>query len=809
MRFWLFFCNSMRLIARFLFYVFSSAIAIAGLSLASVLAALYFFSSQLPDHNSLKNYYPDLTSRVYLQDGTKLCDYADEKRYFIPIDRIPNKLINAFIAVEDKNFFSHIGVDFRSIARSVITNLKNIRKKKRPQGASTITQQVARIFLIKTNEVSYIRKIKEAILSFRIENALSKKQILELYLNQIYMGMGTYGVATAAKTYFDKTLDELTIAECSYLASLAKGANNYHPVKHKEKALTRRNWAIGRQLEDGYISPAEAEAAKKEDLKLAEHKINSVHAEYFAEEIRKDLINKFPNESLNKKGLIIRCTLNPNLQNCAYNVLRKHLEELDRKFGWRGPLAKIDIKYKSDAEIIKTLKEIKKPKGAEEFQLTVVLSIKNNIPRVLTEKGVHGTFEKSDFIWTQKKLSPGDAVLSYEQYNKIFSLKQLPDVQGAIIVIEVNSGRILAMQGGYSFFESEFNRAVTAERQCGSVIKPFVYLTALDNGFSPNSIIDASPIEIDLGEKNGIWKPKNFGNAILDRTTMRLALERSINTATVRIAQEVGIDKIAKTVELFGIFEHMPHLFSYVLGAGETTLLKLTSAYAMLANGGKRINPTMIDYIQDRYGNLVFNADTRTVDNSVNYDEDLPPVLIDDREPIMNERSIYQITSLLNTTSPRHGNFGSLSQDFSFSCKTGTSNKSRDIWCIGYSPDIAVGVFVGFDDHSKSLGERAQGATIARPILADFMSRAQKYLHPKPFKIPNGIHLRKIDLETGDPVTKNTRISITEAFKDEDDENSRLDIINPEKTISYSDEPEENETNSDDSSDSSALIGLY
>ena len=798
----------MRSVLRFLLYIFLSAIAVVGFGISLVLLVLYFFSAELPNHNSLKEYYPDLTSRVYLQDGSKLCEYADERRYFIPIERIPDKLINAFVAVEDKNFFNHLGIDPRSIVRSAITNLKNIRSGKRPHGGSTITQQVARIFLIKTNEVSYLRKLKEAILSFRIENTLSKKQILELYLNQIYLGLGSYGVATAAKVYFDKTVNELTIAECSYLASLAKGASNYHPVRHKEKALTRRNWAIGRQLEDGYISQAEADQAIKEDLKIVEHKKTDLHAEYFAEEIRKELMNKYPSESLNKKGLIVRCTLNPNLQECAYNSLRKCLENLDRGFGWRGPIAKIKIFGKNRDEIIDELKEIPHPKGAENLKKSVVLSLKNETPKILTEDGHSGAIEKSDFLWTDKRLSIGDVVLSWEHNNKTFSLKQLPEVQGALIVVDVNSGRVLAMQGGYSFYESEFNRAVTAERQCGSVIKPFVYLTALDNGFAPNSIIDASPIEIDLGEKIGIWKPKNFGNKILDKTTLRLALVRSINTATVRIAQEVGIPKIARTAENFGIFEHMPRFFSYVLGAGETTLLKITTAYAMLANGGKRIQPTMIDYIQDCYGNVIFNADTRKVDNSIGFDAEFPPQLSDTREQIMNERSIYQVTSLL---SRNPADFGGLS----FSFKTGTSNKSRDTWCIGYTPDIAVGVFIGFDDHSKSLGEKAQGATIALPVLKEFMSQAAKYLKPKPFRIPSGIHMRQIDMLTGESTTKDSQNIITEAFKDEDDEeDGHRNILSKqtenENTTNESDpEDEEGDSSRMERDMASTLLGIY
>ena len=700
----------------------------------------------------------------------------------------------------------------RSIARSLIVNLKNIKTNKRPKGGSTITQQVARIFLIKTNEISYIRKLKEAILSFRIENTLTKKQILELYLNQIYMGLGTYGVATAAKVYFNKTVNELTIAECSYLASLAKGANNYHPIKHKEKALTRRNWAIGRQLEDGYITEKEAEQALKEELYMVPPEQNSFDAEYFAEEIRKDLIIKYPQGSLNKKGLIIRCTLNPNLQICASNALKKCLEKLDREFGWRGTLTKINTPGLRRSKIVDMLQEIPLPKGGKEFLRSVVTSTYKNTPAILTETNEEGSLSEEDFKWTGKKLFVGDVILTQKQPDGSFALKQIPEVQGAIVVIEANSGRVLAMQGGYSFDESEFNRAVTAERQCGSVIKPFVYLTALNNGFAPNSIIDASPIEIDLGGKLGIWRPKNFNDKILDKITLRLALERSVNTATVRLAQEIGIPKIAKTVELFGIFDHMPRFFSYVLGAGDTTLLKLTVAYAMLANGGRRIHPTMIDHIQDRYGNIVFNADQREVDNSIAYYESQPPKLQDNREPIINERSIYQITSLLDVTSRRHWFFNNVVQNIPFSCKTGTSNKARDTWCIGYTPDIAVGVFVGFDDHSRSLGEKAQGAVIARPIIIEFLSQAKNYLRPKPFRVPKGIHLRKINLFTGEPSTKDGPNTITEAFKDEDDQNNRRHTFTAKtkyENISGNGTADENSQPQSSKKASAALLGIF
>ncbi|MDR0678591.1 MAG: PBP1A family penicillin-binding protein [Holosporaceae bacterium] len=758
---------------RYMGYLFFLILALAGIGVSFLFFILYFFSPELPDHNSLKEYSPDLSSRVFLRDGSKLCEYASEKRYFIPIDKVPQKLIRAFLSVEDKHFFEHTGIDFQGVARSIIKNLENIGNGRRPQGASTITQQVARILLIKNNEVSYLRKIKEAILSYRIENTLSKMQILELYLNQIYLGLGSYGVAAAAKTYFDKTLDELTLAECSYLAALAKGAGNYHPIKHKEKAISRRNWAIGRQLEDGHITPKEAEDALKEELKIVKQTPQNDISEYFSEEIRKYLIEKFPFESLNKEGLIIRTTLDAKLQQCVYRALRRGIEEVDHRFGWRGSIAEIDVQ-KSHREILAKLRRIPIPKGMDEFLRAVVISDKNAI---LTEKNEVGTILNSDVKWA-RKLKAGNVILVSKletgSSKGEFSIKQPPKVQGAMIIVETDSGRILAMHGGYSFRQSEFNRATQAIRQVGSAFKPFVYLTGLENGFASNSIIDASPIEIDLGNNNGLWKPKNYQGAVLDKITFRRAIERSINTATVRIAQEVGIDKIAKIAEQFGIFDHMPELLSYALGAGESTLLKLTTAYAMLANGGKRITPTMVEYIQDKRGKVIYKMDGRVVENNINYDAELPPKLNDYRQQILSAQSIYQLTSLLEGVMQRGSGASANFLNFPIAGKTGTSNESKDTWFIGYTPNIAVGVFIGFDDHSKSLGKNANGTNTALPIFIDFMVEAKKYLKSKPFKVPRGIKLRKIDMETGGIHSENSKNTIVEAFKEEEDEDSNV-----------------------------------
>lgn len=771
----------MKFILHFIEYTVYAVLAVIGVGGIIVLGILYFLGTDLPDHNFLKRYRPDVASRVFLQDGSKLCEYATEKRYFVPINRVPIKLINAFVSVEDKHFFTHNGVDFYGIMRSVLRNIENYGKGLRPQGASTITQQVARIFLIKNNNVSYIRKLKEAILSFRIESALSKWQILELYLNQLYIGVGAYGVAAAAKIYFDKSLDELTIAECSYLASLAKGANNYHPVLHRKRALARRNWAINRQLEDGYITEKEAALAKKEDLQVVRPILDTTSG-YFSEEIRKFLIQQFPGESLNKSGLIVRATLDPRFQKCAYDSLRRGIERIDRRYEWRGGIGSLKIDQAQNV-LVRQLQKISTPKGMEAFTKALVLSKNQNFVNILTENGDIGHLDEKDVKWA-KKIKVEDVILVDKSGPGRYRLKQLPIVQGALVVMEADSGRILAMQGGYAFEQSEFNRVTQAKRQIGSAFKPFVYLAGLQNGFAPNSIIDASPVEIDLGGALGVWKPRNYRGAVLDKITFRRAIERSINTATVRIAESVGIDKIARLAEDLGLFTNMPRYLSYVLGAGETTLLQLTTAYAMFANGGKRVHPIMIDYVQDRYGRTIFKTDGRVAEEHVNFYAKLPPYLSDNRVQVVDERAIYQLNSLLEGVVQR-GSAASVSRfGFPIAGKTGTSNDSRDVWFVGYTPDIVIGVFVGFDDHNKSLGPWASGTETALPIFIDFMEHAKQYIIPKPFRVPRGIKLRKIDVETGGMVTDSTKNTVIEAFKEDENVQNNMLINESEKNLS-------------------------
>lgn len=765
----------LRFIKKFITRLAFLVVSFVAIFVIASVAIIHLIGSDLPDHNSLKLYYPNLSSRVFLSDGSLLTEYASEKRYFIPIQRIPQKLINAFLVVEDTKFYTHSGIDPLRIAKSLILNLLRGNHKKRPKGASTITQQIARIFLLGTNEVSYKRKIREAILAFRIENALNKSQILELYLNQIYLGLGAYGIAAAAKIYFAKSVDDLTLAECAYIASLAKGANNYHPIKNHKRAILRRNWALERLQKNGFISAQECEESKKEDLTLSKDAILPSNADYFAEELRKALMQMMPTSDLNKKGLVIRATLDNRLQKCAEAALLNGLENFDKRLGWKGPIGNIDISENTEQNISEVIINLEK-------QFTIPHNCKLGIIKKVTNQEVNGTFADGTTFnakvteWTKKPIKCfkiGDIIPVDNSNPKKTCIKQIPRVQGGIVVIEVNTGRVLAMHGGYNFKQSKFNRVTQAMRQCGSAFKPFVYLAALENGISPADKIDGSPCEIDIGYGLGIWSPKNYKNKTIGIVTVRQGLEKSLNTVTVRLAQNIGLKKIANISQKFGLFDKMPLYFSSVLGSVETTLLKLTSAYAMIANGGRRIVPTLIDYIQDRNGKVVFKADNRG--NLMYQNADLknaPPKLLDVREQLSDPASTYQLISMMCGVVERGSAIFAKQLGYPIAGKTGTSNDSHDAWFIGATTDIVVGIFIGYDDYT-SLGENVTGSSIAVPIFVEFMSSAIPKATAKPFKIPNGIVFKNIDRFTGEQCNKISQNIITEAFKDDSSDESK------------------------------------
>ncbi|MEK9752730.1 MAG: transglycosylase domain-containing protein, partial [Rhodospirillaceae bacterium] len=593
----------------------------------------YKFGQDLPDYRQLANYEPPVMTRVHAGDGRLLAEYAVEKRVFVPIGAMPKRVIQSFLAAEDKNFYSHAGIDPIGVARAIIVNLKNVGSERRLVGASTITQQVAKNFLL-TNEVSWRRKVKEAILALRIERAFPKDRILELYLNEIYLGFGSYGVAAAALNYFNRSLDELSVAEMAFLAALPKAPNNYNPIRRPDAARGRRDWVVGRMYEEGHITFDEAEKARAAPLLIAKRDDTEfVTAGYFAEEVRRELESRYGEQQLYKGGLSVRTTIDPKLQAFADKALRDGLRAYDRRHGYRGPFAKLaaDVRLDTSPDWQRVLAKVERPKGLEDWSLAVVLGTDKAFAYVGVEDGKQGRIPLAELTWAreaiedQKRgarvtkpadvLARGDivAVSRAESEDKdkpypedFYGLRQVPQINGGLIALDPHTGRVLAMTGGYSIEVSQFNRATQARRQPGSAFKPFVYLAALDSGYTPSTLILDAPFVIDQGPGLPKWRPANYTKKFYGPSTMRLGIELSRNLMTVRLAQTVGMDKVATYAKRFGIVENMPETLSMALGAGETTLLDLTTAYAMLVNGGKRITPTLIDRIQDRAGATVF-----------------------------------------------------------------------------------------------------------------------------------------------------------------------------------------------------------
>lgn len=756
----------MRFLVRWFYSTVCVLLGITVVAFFGAFAGLFYFGKGLPDHHTLERYNPNVSSTVFLENGELLREFSLEKRSFVSIDRIPDRLKKAFLAAEDKNFYEHMGVDPISIIRSLFNNFVNLGSSRRPQGASTITQQVARIFLIGNNEVKYERKIREAILAFRVENSLSKDKILELYLNQIYLGSGAYGVAAAAKCYFGKSVDELDIAECAMLAALAKGAAHYSPVTHYDRAKERRNWVLKRELESGFITEEEYKSAVADELMLSiNHEDN--RADYYAEEVRKEIHKKCSIKSVSKDGLVIRVPLNIDMQRAAEQALKAGLERIDRTYSWRGPIAHISFDGKKRDDSIQNLKQIKKPLGAGDFELGII--VPNN--RVLLQDKTVYALSKSDINWIgtfPKKTKVGDVVLCSRTGKNLVALKQVPQVQGAIVVMNPHTGKVLAMQGGYSFNVSKFNRVTQAQRQPGSVFKPIVYLTALNAGFSPSSVIDGSPISIMVGST--VWEPKNFKNEIVGDVTLRAGIERSLNTVTVKLAQHVGISNIAAMSEKLGVYNKAYGVWSIVLGAVETNLLRLVNAYCIIANGGKRVIPILIDQIQNKHGETIYRSER--VDTSfiqgVGYDSPQPPNFQINFRQILDERSAYQLVSLLIGSVQNGTSRGAKILGIPLAGKTGTSNDSKDNWFIGFTPNLVVGVLVCFDDSTKSLGKNATGASNALPIFVDFMKRAKLDKNKIPFKVPSGITFHYVNKTTGRKCKMSDPGAFLEAFKTED-----------------------------------------
>lgn len=769
----------------------SYALFLVILGLIALLSIFSYYGKSVDDYRKLATYEPPITSRLYASDGRLLAEYASEKRAFVPYEAFPKQLIQAFISAEDKNFFSHGGIDFMGIARAIVQNIRYIGSGRRMVGASTITQQVAKNFLL-TNEVSFERKIKEAILAIRIERAFSKEYIAELYLNQIYLGHYSYGVAAAALNYFNKSLDELTIAECAFLAALPKGPNNYDPNKRYDDAIARRNWVLSRMVDEGYITEEQRKTASEEPITLATRSDKEVatDAEYFAEEVRRFLVSKYGENALYEGGLVVRTTVDSEMQKHATKALRNGLITYDRRHGFREPIAKLDL---SEEEWLDVLLSVPEPNYAPpEWKQAVVLAVDAEKAEIGLKSGETGTIPLAEVTWAQKNmpdqtlgpqitsvdqvLSVGDVVWT-EHVTKnakrqpypenTYALRQIPNVEGAMIVLDPHTGRVLSMVGGYSFKRSQFNRAVQAKRQPGSSFKPFVYLAALDEGFTPSSLILDAPFVMDQGNGQGKWKPKNYSKRFYGPTTLRIGIEKSRNLMTVRLAKAIGIDKVVEYAKKFGISEDIPNQMSIALGSGETTVLKLATAYGMLVNGGKKISPVLIDRIQDRNGTTVYNSDSRPCKKcrTDGWKGESAPQIPDIREQLEDPRSAYQIINIMTGVLQRGGSAQTLrSLGRTFAGKTGTSNSSFDGWFVGVTPDLVVAIFIGFDE-PKTLGKKDTGGVIAAPVFKNFVNMAMKDEPLIPFRVPEGIRFVRVNHKTGKPATSKDKDVILEAFK--------------------------------------------
>ncbi len=737
-------------------------------------STLWYFSIGLPDYKKLTNYQPPISSRVYSQDGKLIAEYALQKRLFVPYNSIPEVVINSFLSAEDKNFFSHPGVDAKGIVRAVIKNLKNISQNKRLEGASTITQQVAKNFLL-TNEVSLKRKVKEAILAFRIERAYSKERILELYLNQIYLGEGTYGIAAASLEYFDKSIKELTYSDAALLAALPKAPSKYNPYKYPEVSKFRRNLVLKNLEENNFISKNQLDEFKNSNLKLKKRKIEIVNeANSYTEEVRRSVKENYGFEKLYSQGLSIKTPLDINFQTQAVKSLRKGIEDYDRRHGWRGPITN-RIKNKNWEQVIKKFKldPTLKWKFAEIINVNdasvdfkVIDDKKSNITGILTKKNLRWTISKKKSLSDVYKI--GD-IIFVKNENKIWKIKQYPKINGGMVVIDPYTGDVKALVGGFNFKSSEFNRVTQAKRQPGSAFKPIVYAAALENGFSPNSIIlDAPFVESQgIGLKN--WKPENYGKKFYGPSTLRKGIEYSRNLMTIRIAKILGLETILELSKRLDIYDEIPELLSVSLGAAETTLLNLTSAYAPFVNGGKKIKPNLISRIQDRRGKTIFLQENRKCigcDQFINQSSELPKIE-STQERIFSEETAYQMTTILNGAVERGTAKKLKSLNVPLAGKTGTTNNNYDAWFIGFSSNLVIGVYVGFDA-PQTLGKYETGSKAALPIFKYFIENALFKEDFKEFKIPSNIFLTTLNYDTGLKASSGEKNTIIEALKRKD-----------------------------------------
>ena len=770
----------MRRLLHFFFWLAAAGTVMAGI------AALFVadhFARGLPAYGWLATYEPPVATRVHAGDGRLLAEFAVEHRLFVPVEAIPKRVVDAFLSAEDKTFYDHAGLDPAGLFRAVYTNIRSklSESARRPVGGSTITQQVAKNFLLSA-EVSVERKIREAILAFRLEKALPKDAILELYLNQIYLGYGSYGVAAAALNYFNRSLDDLTIAEAAFLAALPKAPNNYHPVRRRAQAIARRDWVVGRMLDDRRISPVEAEEALAAPLEVRSRDATEFfEADWFAEEVRRELMEVFGQEKLYSGGLSVRTTIDPKLQRIGERALRSGLQGYDRRHGWRGPLARLD---KDD--LAAALGSASAPPGLSPYRLAAVTGVSADAAAILLKDGSAGRIPLEEAKWARRSLpkqrvgaapkrmhevlEAGD-LIAVERVRKgpgggIWALRQIPNVEGALVAMDPHTGHVLAMVGGYDAERSEFNRATQAMRQPGSAFKPFVYLAALQEGYTPATLLADMPIVIDQGGDLGLWRPRNYAGSFHGIVPMRIGIERSRNLMTVRLAQAVGMNEVAAVAGRFGIQEEMPEVLSMSLGAGETTLSRMTAAYAMLANGGRRISPTIIDRVQDRHGHTVFRREQRTCPGCDALDELGPevPYPPDPRERIADPQSVYQVVSMLEGVVLRGTGRRLRAIGKPLAGKTGTTSDYVDAWFVGFASDLVVGVYAGFD-RPRTLGHAETGSSVAAPVFGAFMREALGKAPAAPFRIPPGMSFLRVGRTSGKPAGPGEADIILEAFK--------------------------------------------
>jgi len=752
-----------------------------------IFGILWSFSNKIPDYKFLKNYKPPVSSKMYSGNGDLVADFSKEKRIFIPYSAIPEKVINSFLSAEDKNFFSHPGVDAKGVLRATVNNVKNIITSKRLEGASTITQQVAKNFLL-TNEVSINRKIKEAILAFRIERALNKERILELYLNQIYLGSGAYGIAAASLEYFDKSIKELNYSEAAMLAALPKAPSKYNPYQNLELAKFRRDLVLQNLYQNGFLNFEEYEDYKNKNIKLK--KIKRVYledAQYYIEDVRKNIIDRLSYEKVYKQGYNINTPINLKLQKFATESLRSGLIAYDQRKGWRGPISNIIYDKNWFEKVDKKLFL----ENSISWKIAIVKEINQFETKIETTDKFNGIIKYKDISWTKKEFQDlfkvGDLIYVKNLKNNNYSLKQLPKINGGIVIMDPYTGRVLALSGGFSFKNSEFNRATQALRQPGSAFKPFVYALALESKYTPSSLVLDAPLVLDQGIDLKKWKPENYGKKFYGPSTLRVGLEKSRNLMTVRIAQNLGINELTNFSKKLNIYEDPDELLSISLGSAETTLLNLTSAYSSFVNGGKLISPIIIDRIQDSEGNTIINNENRKCINceKISFTGNDYPIIEDNYEQVMSEQTAYQVTSFLEGVIKRGTGKKLKNLKLNLAGKTGTTNENTDAWFIGFTSNLVIGVYVGMDN-PKPLGKFETGSKAALPIFKDFVEKAIKKSEARPFKIPKKMTLMVIDPLTGEKAKFNSKNTIIEAYKSKNvlsgkvlySDNNRLDINN-------------------------------